>query len=193
MISQQNKGRLVLVTIALMFFLPILLAWFLNFYSDFKRDAQGIHHGELIVPPLPLGDLKVTAIGGSEILSLEKKWTLIFLVSDQCDLACEDKLYQLRQIRLAVGKDREKVERVLVIDNEIDWSDYENSFQNQKVIVKGSPSYESIIKNLKSVKNFDSNAIYLMDAYGSLITKYAYKTAPKGIIKDIERLIRVAP
>ncbi|MCH9781133.1 hypothetical protein N9K12_04850 [Methylophilaceae bacterium] len=193
MISQQNKGRLVLVTIALMFFLPILLAWFLNFYSDFKRDAQGIHHGELIVPPLPLGDLKVTAIGASEVLSLEKKWTLIFLVSNQCDLTCEDKLYQLRQIRLAVGKDRDKVERVLVVDKELDWSDYENSFQNQKVIVKGSPSYESIIKNLKSVKNFDSNAIYLMDAYGSLIMKYAYKTAPKGIIKDIERLIRVAP
>ena len=193
MISQQNKGRLVLVTIALMFFLPILLAWFLNFYSDFKRDAQGIHHGELIVPPLPLGDLKVTAIGGSDVLSLEKKWTLIFLVSDQCDLTCEDKLYQLRQIRLAVGKDREKVERVLVVDNELDWSDYENSFKNQKVIDKGSSSYESITKNLKSVKNFDSNAIYLMDAYGSLIMKYAYKTAPKGIIKDIERLIRVAP
>lgn len=193
MISQQNKGRLVLVTIALMFFLPILLAWFLNFYSDFKRDAQGIHHGELIVPPLPLGDLKVTAIGASEVLSLEKKWTLIFLVSNQCDLTCEDKLYQLRQIRLAVGKDRDKVERVLVVDKELDWSDYKNSFQNQKVIVKGSPSYESIIKNLKSVKNFDSNAIYLMDAYGSLIMKYAYKTAPKGIIKDIERLIRVAP
>jgi len=193
MISQQNKGRLVLVTIALMFFLPILLAWFLNFYSDFKRDAQGIHHGELIVPPLPLGDLKVTAIGASEVLSLEKKWTLIFLVSNQCDLTCEDKLYQLRQIRLAVGKDRDKVERVLVVDKELDWSDHENSFQNQKVIVKGSPSYESIIKNLKSVKNFDSNAIYLMDAYGSLIMKYAYKTAPKGIIKDIERLIRVAP
>jgi len=193
MISQQNKGRLVLVTIALMFFLPILLAWFLNFYSDFKRDAQGIHHGELIVPPVPLGDLKVTAIGASEVLSLEKKWTLIFLVSNQCDLTCEDKLYQLRQIRLAVGKDRDKVERVLVVDKELDWSDYENSFQNQKVIVKGSPSYESIIKNLKSVKNFDSNAIYLMDAYGSLIMKYAYKTAPKGIIKDIERLIRVAP
>ncbi len=193
MISQQNKGRLVLVTIALMFFLPILLAWFLNFYSDFKRDAQGIHHGELIVPPLPLGALKVTAIGASEVLSLEKKWTLIFLVSNQCDLTCEDKLYQLRQIRLAVGKDRDKVERVLVVDKELDWSDYENSFQNQKVIVKGSPSYESIIKNLKSVKNFDSNAIYLMDAYGSLIMKYAYKTAPKGIIKDIERLIRVAP
>ena len=193
MISQQNKGRIVLVTIALMFFLPILLAWFLNFYSDFKRDTHCIHHGELIVPPLPLGDLKVTAIGGSELLSLEKKWTLVFLVSDQCDPICEDKLYQLRQIRLAVGKDREKVERLLVVNKKLDWSNYENAFLNQKVIDKGSPSYASITKNLKSAKNFDSNGIYLMDAYGSLIMKYAYKTAPKGIIKDIERLIRIAP
>ena len=48
MISQQNKGRLVLIAIASMFFLPILLSWYLNFFTDFKRDAEGIQHGILI-------------------------------------------------------------------------------------------------------------------------------------------------
>ena len=193
MINQQNKGRLVLITIALMFFVPILLAWFLNFYSDFKKDAQGVQHGELIAPPVPLGDLKATSIGNSKISDIEKKWTLIFLVSDQCDRVCEDKLYQLRQIRLATGKDREQVERLLVADREIDWSSYEVEFLNQKVIDNRSPSYTSLLNSLQSTKNFDADSIYLVDAYGSLIMRYAYKTQPKGIIKDIERLIRVAP
>ena len=193
MINQQNKGRLVLITIALMFFVPILLAWFLNFYSDFKKDAQGVQHGELIAPPVTLGDLKATSIGNSKISDIEKKWTLIFLVSDQCDRVCEDKLYQLRQIRLATGKDREKVERLLVADREIDWSSYEVEFLNQKVIDNRSPSYTSLLNSLQSTKNFDADSIYLVDAYGSLIMRYAYKTQPKGIIKDIERLIRVAP
>ena len=48
MISQQNKGRLVLIAIAAMFFLPILLSWYLNFFTDFKKDAEGIQHGVLI-------------------------------------------------------------------------------------------------------------------------------------------------
>ena len=169
MINQQNKGRLVLITIALMFFVPILLAWFLNFYSDFKKDAQGVQHGELIAPPVPLGDLKATSIGNSKISDIEKKWTLIFLVSDQCDRVCEDKLYQLRQIRLATGKDREKVERLLVADREIDWSSYEVEFLNQKVIDNRSPSYTSLLNSLQSTKNFDADSIYLVDAYGSLI------------------------
>jgi len=193
MINQQNKGRLVLITIALMFFVPILLAWFLNFYSDFKKDAQGVQHGELIAPPVPLGDLKATSIGNSKISDIERKWTLIFLVSDQCDRVCEDKLYQLRQIRLATGKDREKVERLLIADREINWSSYEVEFLNQKVIDNRSPSYTFLLNSLQSTKNFDADSIYLVDAYGSLIMRYAYKTPPKGIIKDIERLIRVAP
>ena len=79
MINQQNKGRLVLITIALMFFVPILLAWFLNFYSDFKKDAQGVQHGELIAPPVPLGDLKATSIAIAKFQILKKNGHSFFL------------------------------------------------------------------------------------------------------------------
>ena len=48
---------------------------------------------------------------------LQKKWTLVFFTENDCDKTCQEKLYKLRQIRLAIGKDREKVERLLVVNN----------------------------------------------------------------------------
>ena len=71
MISQQNKGRLVLIAIASMFFLPILLSWYLNFFTDFKRDAEGIQHGILINPPIQLGTLYGFSIGKKDMQELQ--------------------------------------------------------------------------------------------------------------------------
>ena len=193
MISQQNKGRLVLIAIASMFFLPILLSWYLNFFTDFKRDAEGIQHGILINPPIQLGTLYGFSIGQKDIQELQKKWTLVFFTEDDCDNTCQEKLYKLRQIRLAIGKDREKVERLLVVNKSLDWSNFEEDYLDQKIIDVNSDSYQALNQVFSEYQGYSKNAIYLVDAYGSLIMKYPKDTEPKGIIKDIERLIRVAP
>tara|TARA_B100000035_G_scaffold210907_1_gene180545 strand:+ start:14647 stop:15228 length:582 start_codon:yes stop_codon:yes gene_type:complete len=193
MISKQNKGRLILIVIALMFFLPILLSYYLNFYTDFKKDAVGVQHGILINPPIELGALYGFAIGQKDLQEFEKKWTLVFFVEEDCDKNCQEKLYQLRQIRLAIGKDRDKVERILIANKLLDWDNYKEDFIGQKVIDNRSQSYQELNRLIKSYQGYSKKAIYLVDAYGSLIMKYPKDTQPKGIIKDIERLIRVAP
>ena len=193
MISQKNKGRLVLIVIALMFFIPILLSWYLSFFSDFKKDAQGIQHGILIEPPIPLGNLQAFSIGETNIDELQKKWTIVFFTGKSGKQDSQNKLYQLRQIRLAVGKDRDKVERLLIADKSLDWEKFKDDYKDQKVIDDRSKSYNSLIKLFKQYDGFDMSSIYLIDAYGSLIMKYQKDAKPKGIIKDIERLIRVAP
>jgi glutathione peroxidase-family protein len=99
----------------------------------------------------------------------------------------------LRQIRLAIGKDREKVERLLVANKSIDWSNFEKDYLDQKIIDVKSDSYEELIQLFRGYQGYSKSAIYLVDTYGSLIMKYPTDTEPKGIIKDIERLIRVAP
>lgn len=193
MISQQNKGRIILIGIASMFFLPILLSWYLNFYTDFKKNAEGVQHGILVDPPIELGEIYGYAIGQKEIQELQQKWTLVFFVGDSCDDICQAKLYQLRQIRLAVGKDRDKVDRLLISKKVVDWDAYKKDYLDQKVVDTRSDSYQTLMNLFSGYKAFTMDAIYLVDAYGSLIMQYPKDTEPKGIIKDIERLIRVAP
>ena len=43
-------------------------------------------------------------------------------------------MYQLRQIRLALGKDRDKVDRLLISENKYDWEKFSDEFKGQKYI-----------------------------------------------------------
>ena len=111
-------------------------------------------------------------------------------MKNECNQLCEDKLYQLRQIRLALGKDRDKVDRLLVSKNKQQWSQYTNSFNGQKYIDPTSRDYNRLIKKLNDYAGLDLKATYLIDPYGFLMMKYPQDDNPMGTIKDIERLIK---
>ena len=53
-------------------------------------------------------------------------------------------------------------------------------------------SKDRLNSRIKSYPAFDSESIYLIDPYGNLMMQYKKGTNPSGIIKDIERLIRIS-
>lgn len=188
--SKIFRSRLILLGVALVFIIPILVSWYLVFFSDFKKGDGGTQKGELISPVIPLGEPEVFNLKSKTIESINGKWTLLFFVENECNKLCEDKLYQLRQIRLALGKDRDKVDRLLVSKNKQQWSQYTNSFNGQKYIDPTSRDYNRLIKKLNDYAGLDLKATYLIDPYGFLMMKYPQDDNPMGTIKDIERLIK---
>ncbi|MDB2679451.1 hypothetical protein N9Z16_00435 [Methylophilaceae bacterium] len=188
--SKILRSRLILLGVALVFIIPILVSWYLVFFSDFKKGDGGTQKGELISPVIPLGEPEVFNLKSKTIESINGKWTLLFFVENECNQLCEDKLYQLRQIRLALGKDRDKVDRLLVSKNKQQWSQYTNSFNGQKYIDPTSRDYNGLIKKFNDYAGLDLKATYLIDPYGFLMMKYPQDDNPMGTIKDIERLIK---
>ena len=188
--SKILRSRLILLGVALVFIIPILVSWYLVFFSDFKKGDGGTQKGELISPVIPLGEPEVFNLKSKTIESINGKWTLLFFVENECNQLCEDKLYQLRQIRLALGKDRDKVDRLLVSKNKQQWSQYTNSFNGQKYIDPTSRDYNRLIKKFNDYSGLDLKATYLIDPYGFLMMKYPQDDNPMGTIKDIERLIK---
>jgi cytochrome oxidase Cu insertion factor (SCO1/SenC/PrrC family) len=188
--SKILRSRLILLGVALVFIIPILVSWYLVFFSDFKKGDEGTQKGELISPVIPLGEPEVFNLKSKTIESINGKWTLLFFVENECNQLCEDKLYQLRQIRLALGKDRDKVDRLLVSKNKQQWSQYTNSFNGQKYIDPTSRDYNRLIKKFNDYAGLDLKATYLIDPYGFLMMKYPQDDNPMGTIKDIERLIK---
>ena len=188
--SKILRSRLILLGVALVFIIPILVSWYLVFFSDFKKGDGGTQKGELISPVIPLGEPEVFNLKSKTIESINGKWTLLFFVENECNQLCEDKLYQIRQIRLALGKDRDKVDRLLVSKNKQQWSQYTNSFNGQKYIDPTSRDYNRLIKKFNDYVDLDLKATYLIDPYGFLMMKYPQDDNPMGTIKDIERLIK---
>ena len=186
----KSKARFILLGVALIFIIPIFVSWYLVFFTDFKKEDGGTQKGEIISPVISLGELEVFDIKNDAVSSINDKWTLVFFVESECNQFCEDKLYKVRQIRLALGKDRDKVDRLLVSRKIQSWETFSDSFNGQKYIDPKSKDYERLVKKFEEYPKFDTSGTYLIDPFGFLMMKYKIDANPMGTIKDIERLIR---
>jgi len=189
-LSQKNKGKLTLIGIFLLFFIPIITSWYLVFYTDFMHDAQGIQHGKLISPVISIGAINAKEISTMDEVVIEKKWVLVFIQNNLCNEFCKERLYQVRQIRLALGEDRDKVDRLVIFNQINDLNELKDSYSGQKFIDQSFMNYQGLVKKFNDSYADKKNPIFLLDPYGFLMMQYPEGTEPKGIIKDIERLIR---
>jgi hypothetical protein len=192
MIDKQLKGRLALVGIALMFFVPIFVSWYLVFFSDYKDGIKTVNNGVLISPIINLSNLDMKSFSDDKIYSQDRTWILAFLIKQDCNKLCQENLYQIRQIRLAIGKDQDKLERLVLSKASLDWDNYKKEYPGQKYIDSSMINFDEIVSAFKSNLELKSDSIYLIDPYGNLMMQYKNGTEPTGIIKDIERLIRNA-
>ena len=79
MVNKKLRARLVLLGVASIFMIPILVSWYLVFFTDIKKEDGGTQRGEIISPVIPLGELEVYDIKNGAISSINEKWTLVFL------------------------------------------------------------------------------------------------------------------
>jgi len=189
-LSQKNKGKLTLIGIFLLFFIPIIASWYLVFYTDFMEDSQGIQHGKLVSPVVSIGPIKAKEISTMNDVEITKKWVLVFIQNNVCGKFCNERLYQLRQIRLALGEDRDKVDRLVIINQINDLNELKDLYSGQKFIDESFKDYQFLVKKFNASNLDKTNPIFLLDPYGFLMMQYPKGTDPKGIIKDIERLIK---
>jgi cytochrome oxidase Cu insertion factor (SCO1/SenC/PrrC family) len=75
------------------------------------------NYGELIEPQRPVATLAVIGPDGAAagMDRFRGKWVLLTTAERACDAACAQRLYVMRQVRLTTGRDRDRIERVLLI------------------------------------------------------------------------------
>lgn len=192
-LSNILKSRLKLIGIALLFVVPVIYSWYLVFFINFKPHSKGVEHGLIISPIIQVGDFELVDPISHKIYQLIGKWTLVSFVENKCDNACEFQLYSLRQIWLALGKDGNKIQRLAIVkDNNLISSEQIKLSQGQFLLKDDRDLKDRLNSRFKSYPAFESESIYLIDPYGNLMMQYKKGTNPSGIIKDIERLIRIS-
>lgn len=115
--ARVRSGRLKMLLVLLVCAAPVI-ASYLTYYVI--RPQGRTNHGELIEPQralpagLPLADLQGRAVDAA---SLHGQWLLVAVAGGDCDARCERQLYLQRQLREALGKDKERIDRVWLIDD----------------------------------------------------------------------------
>ena len=123
-VGKRRQGRRILLLIAgipLSIMMAATLLWWAVAKGQFDIvGAVGTaNHGELIVPPISVSLSTFSDDGAADLLweDLPVKWRfLIVHRGDVCEAICQEQLYQTRQIHIALGKDFNRVGRVVLTD-----------------------------------------------------------------------------
>lgn len=191
--SSLRGQRLTLVVLAVIFLSPIVLSWILFSFTDVGRDEENHGHGVLIDPPRNIQDRELTdPAAGQGGIRLYGKWSLVYLASGKCGPDCDTGLYTMRQLRLAMGPDAHRVQRVLFVLNPAGpvLSDRQlNSYSGQTI----AGVDEEVLQTFKltdAESPVKLRRLYIVDPLGNLMMSYPTGTDPAGIIKDLKRLLK---
>lgn len=177
------KTRLFLLLIIFSFAGPLVLASLMYKYSDIVPIPSPKSHGNLIEPVITINSNE----DFYETLMNEKKWVLMYVYEDEtCDLVCEATLYMMQQVRESVGRERQRISNVAIVKKS-----FLNN-ENKKVINKYNK-----IKLLKIIDNsffnkLKKNHLYLVDPLGNIFMYYQKDFNPKGLKKDIKKILKVS-
>jgi hypothetical protein len=183
-----RRTRITLIVIFALFALPFLLAWVLNFVGHYTPGAT-VNHGTLIQPVRPVTAQGLVDAQGAALDAgyFKGEWVLLFRHAGACGEACYQALYVQRQVRLAQGKNIDRVKRLLLLEGAVmpSWAgEVAQHYPGLDIARAATPEASAALPA--------AGRIYLVDPLGNLMMEYALDTDPRGIIKDLERLLRIS-
>jgi hypothetical protein len=118
---------------------------------------------------------------------LRGRWILVAQARGDCDERCLDKLIVMRQVRLALGRDAERVERVLLVDGDrLPDAVKLAAFPGMHVAI-GAPG-----SGVDARAAADLDHVYLVDPNGNVMMRWRSTDDPKGMLLDLQRLLRAS-
>jgi hypothetical protein len=110
------QGRRKMLAVLLVCAAPVL-ASYLTYYVI--RPEARRNFGELVNPQRPLPAIAGTTLDGKSVplSSLKGQWLLVSVAGGSCSDGCENHLYWQRQLRESLGKDKERVEWIWLVND----------------------------------------------------------------------------
>ncbi len=181
------KGRLQLTLIALVFFGPLILAAWLYFSGEGLRPQGRSNHGALLEPIVNVAE----ALPDSPITEyVDSHWFLIYAHDGACDQTCKDALYTLRQSRLMLGDDMDRLQRVFLHgDSPLDTVFLAD--EHAGLITLRDGSLTELLENKKPAE-LAANGYFLVDPLGNLVMYFRPDIDPRAMVEDIEHLLRLS-
>ncbi len=193
MSSALPRGRQQFLLLAALFFAPLIAAVLLYFVlPDMQPDGR-TNYGELINPARPLPEAPLLGIDGAPADPdvLRGRWSFIVVGGAECDDACAEKLYQIRQIRTLLNEKRQRVQRVYLAPEVAALT------AAQQRLAEQHPDLRYLADTPQGdYRRFfaatDTRVVYLVDPLGNWLMRYPGDADSKGILKDIKKLLRLS-
>lgn len=190
-----RRNRLQLVLLALMFFGPVGLSFWLYYVAHF-RTAHTVNHGELLTPARPLPEVRLATPAGAVTAEhfLRGRWSLVYLTGQTCDARCLQDLAELRNVRLAMDRERDRVQRVLLGEAPCCAAAALGPGNPDLVVAWiDSPAGQQLLASFpEQTPVARAGRVYIVDPLGNLMMSFPAGADRKGLIKDLDKLLRLS-
>lgn len=179
-----------LALLAGIFLLPLAVAFY-TYYGTSWRPAAHVNHGTLIAPVRPLPTVALPTVPpGAADKPFHGQWTLVYIGSGDCNDACRDSLYLMRQTRAALNTDMARVARVFLITGQCCALGFLTREHPGLVLIDASGAAAAPL--LKPFPEDRAHTLFVVDPLGNLMMSYDAKSNPRGLLEDLQKLLRLS-
>jgi hypothetical protein len=188
-----RRGRWNMLLVFLVCAAPVVASY--TAYYGIRPEGRR-NFGTLIEPQRPVPAVTATSLEGKSVnlQDLRDQWLLVSVAGGACDASCTNNLYFQRQLREALGKDKDRLDRVWLVD---DASPVPEAIQPA---LKGATVLRVAHADLEAwLRPQDGHALsehlYVVDPMGNWMLRFpsgiSLETAPQ-VKRDLERLMRAS-
>ena len=192
-----RQSRLKMIAVMLVFILPLAIATFAYHNADWLAPSS-FSHGTLLQPIRTLPDafmldvynesLKPETAPGRELFA--RRWTLLKLDNGLCDLSCEADLFKMRQLRLSLGRDMQRLNLMYLSDTAPVAAHLPDLFSRHPRLLVSS--WHDSPQTYRRLFGDAAASVYLLDPLGNIVLYYTDQASSKDMLKDLKRLLKVS-
>jgi cytochrome oxidase Cu insertion factor (SCO1/SenC/PrrC family) len=189
---------MIFLGLCLLFAVPFLIAWYM-YSNNYVVGAKMSNNGQLISPALHMQALalKNEQGAGFDQENLRGKWIMMYVNTGACRKLCRKNLYFMRQIKTAMGKDQNRVERVLLTFSR------RPGVNTKRLVRKRYPGTVHVIADVNQYAHFvhqlqpkkvqvKAGELFIVDPKGNIMMRYSSQAKSRGEYKDLKRLLKAS-
>jgi hypothetical protein len=193
--QRTRSGRAKMLLVLLACAAPVIGSYLAYFVV---RPEGRINYAALIEPTRPLPDtLPLVDLDGRTVpaASLRQQWLLAVVAGGACDAACEQALYLQRQLREALGRERDRLDKVWFVVDDAPVRPEVRAAVSQGtspawVLRVPRPALEQWLQPAAG-RTLEQH-YYIVDPMGEWMMRAPREADPARLKRDIERLLRAS-
>jgi hypothetical protein len=154
----------------------------------FLRPAPTANYGELLLPPESITTSAFTRPSGApfRFQELSGRWILLASEAGSCDEACRAKLVAMRQVRLALGREVDRVAMVTVLADAAPLPTGLEAEHPDMTFARAPGRLPP------SSATADPTHIYVVDPLGNVMMRWPARPDYKRMKGDLDRLLKAS-
>lgn len=175
-----------------------LLAALLMYFGGLATPEGRTNKGHLILPPLEGSLWGLSALREKQAALQQEdgkgKWVILIVGAGDCLDRCEESLYLTRQVNIAVGRDANRVTRVLLSAPDMKGlAPHLHEHPNLIQMAQREDAWGGLLRATAEHEiELEAFDILLMDPLDNIMMHYGAEHDGRALLEDLKRLLKVS-